>query len=111
MTQAVATILTLIVAIVAARYAAKQVREARRQVEEAQRSREQQEQQAHRASREQNEREQRLLEEQARPFVTVDFEPSAAWMNIINLGHREYRKDSRQECAANLHSATKEQRQ
>lgn len=83
--QAIATVLTLVVAIVAARYAAGQVREARRQVEEARRAREEEAQRAAEQSAEQADREQRLREEQARPFVVVDFEPSPVWGNIINL--------------------------
>jgi uncharacterized membrane-anchored protein YhcB (DUF1043 family) len=84
-TQAIATILALAVAVVAARFAARQVREARAQVEEARKTREAHAEQARLESEEQAQREQRLREEQARPFVVVDFEPSPVWGNIINL--------------------------
>jgi hypothetical protein len=82
--QAVATILTLGVAVVAARYAARQVHEA----EEARKTREAQAEQAREESDEQARREQRLREEQARPFVVVDFEPSSVWGNAIDLVFR-----------------------
>lgn len=83
--QAAATVLTLVVAVAAVRYAARQVREARAQVEEARRTREEQARQAAEALAERQRRDQRLQEEQARPFVVVDFEPSPVWGNLIDL--------------------------
>ncbi|MGN6129151.1 MAG: hypothetical protein ACTHOK_02305 [Nocardioidaceae bacterium] len=85
MAQAVATVLTLIVAIFAVRYAAGQVKEARAQVTEARRAREEQSERANQETQERAERDARLREEQARPFVVVDFQPSAVWGNIIEI--------------------------
>lgn len=94
--QAIATILALAVAIAAALYARRQVGQARAQVLEARTSREEQaerhmQQSLDESKREQErriaeaEREHRLRDEQARPFVVVDFEPSPVWGNLINL--------------------------
>lgn len=83
--QAVATLLTLCVAVYAAYYAAGQVRQARAQVAEARRSREDQAEQFRQDGLEQARRDQRLREDQARPFVVVDFEPSPVWGNAIEL--------------------------
>lgn len=65
--QAAATVAAFVVAVVAAMYAKRQWKSQQIAVSEA------------------REREDRLREEQARPFVVVDFEPSPVWGNIINL--------------------------
>jgi hypothetical protein len=72
--QAGATVLTLVVAVSAVHFARRQVKEARAQVDEARLARENA-----------MERDRALKEEQARPFVVVDFEPSLVWGNMINL--------------------------
>lgn len=76
---------TLLVAFVTGPLILRQVIHAQEAVQEARRAREQQAKQASEQSQEQASREQRLREEQARPFVVVDFEPSPVWGNIINL--------------------------
>jgi hypothetical protein len=76
---------TLLIALVTGPLILRQVIHAREGVDEARRTREQQAEQAREQSREQAEREQRLREEEARPLVVVDFEPSPVWGNIINL--------------------------
>lgn len=84
-TQAIATVVAVLIALAAAKYASGQVTQARAQVDEARRSREAQAEQVRQGGVDQTEREQRLRDEQARPFVSVDFESSPAWMNAINI--------------------------
>ena len=94
--QGIASAAAVIIAIVAARYAYHQVGQARAQVEEAQNARFEQSEQARAQEeasaqreferrQEQAAREERRQEELARPFVVVDFEPSPAWGNAVNL--------------------------
>lgn len=103
--QAVATVLTLAVAVIALRYAAGQVKHARSQVEEARRGREEQSRQIALQSAEQADREQRLREDQARPFVVVDFEPESGLGQHHQPGHRERRQDVGQERALHFQPA------
>lgn len=94
--QGIATAAAVAIAIVAAKYAYHQVGQARAQVEEAQNARFEQSEQARAQEeaatqreferrQEQAAREERRQEELARPFVVVDFEPSPAWGNAVNL--------------------------
>ncbi|WP_344200539.1 hypothetical protein [Kribbella karoonensis] len=94
--QGIASAVAVAIAVVAAKYAANQVKQARAQVEEAQNARFEQSEQARSQEEaaaqrefarreEQAAREERRQEELARPFVVVDFEPSPAWANAVNL--------------------------